>query len=86
MTRTRKPVNVLIAGLALLLSCNALAASSATTYEYGMKLDIAKVLSISKPKTHTCKTVDQVMKYVDSAGKVQTLKFRALSDACSKGH
>jgi len=75
-----------ITSLAILISSNALAESHATTYKYGLKLDIAKVLSISKPKTHTCKPVDYLMKYIDSAGTIQTLKFKALSDACSKGH
>jgi hypothetical protein len=78
--------SIFITSFALLLSGNALAESPVTTYKYGLKLDIAKVLSISKPKTHTCKPVDHLMKYVDSTGKIQTLKFKALSDACSKGH
>lgn len=78
--------NILITSLVLVLSGNALAESPATTYKYGLKLDVAKVLSISKPKTHTCKPVDHLMKYIDSAGTIQTLKFKALSDACSKGH
>ncbi|MBJ7548366.1 DUF2790 domain-containing protein, partial [Pseudomonas sp. OA3] len=46
--------NILITSLVLVLSGNALAESPATTYKYGLKLDVAKVLSISKPKTHTC--------------------------------
>jgi len=78
--------SIFITSFVLLLSGNALAESPVTTYKYGLKLDIAKVLSISKPKTHTCKPVDHLMKYVDSTGKIQTLKFKALSDACSKGH
>jgi hypothetical protein len=77
---------IFITSFALLLAGNALAESPVTTYKYGLKLDVAKVLSISKPKTHTCKPVDHLMKYVDSTGKIQTLKFKALSDACSKGH
>ncbi|MBZ9668059.1 DUF2790 domain-containing protein [Pseudomonas sp. LMG 31766] len=78
--------SIFITSFALLLSGHALAESPVTTYKYGLKLDVAKVLSISKPKTHTCKPVDHLMKYVDSTGKIQTLKFKALSDACSKGH
>lgn len=78
--------SIFITSLALLLSAHAFAERSVTTYKYGLKLDIAKVLSISKPKTHTCKPVDHLMKYIDSAGEIQTLKFKALSDACSKGH
>ncbi|EZH81104.1 hypothetical protein AU05_11280 [Ectopseudomonas composti] len=78
--------NIFITSFALFISGHALAESQVTTYTYGLKLDIAKVLSISKPKTHTCKPVDHLMKYIDSAGKIQTMKFKALSDACSKGH
>jgi len=82
----KKLASIFATSIALLLSCHALAETPATTYKYSLKLDIAKVLSISKPKTHSCKPVDHLMKYIDSAGKIQTLKFRALSDACSKGH
>lgn len=83
---SKKINQYVVVSLGVLLSFNALAESTPTPYKYGTKLDIAKVLSISTPKTHSCKPVDQVMTYVDSAGKVQVLKYRALSDACSKGH
>lgn len=83
---SKKISQYVVVSLGVFLSCNALAESSPTPYKYGAKLDIAKVLSITTPKTHSCKPVDQVMRYVDSAGKVQVLKYRALSDACSKGH
>ena len=83
---SKKISRYVVASLGVFLSFNVLEESAPTTYKYGAKLDIAKVLSISTSKTHSCKPVDQVMRYVDSAGKVQVLKYRALSDACSKGH
>ena len=84
--KVSKPANIIFASLGLLLSGSVLAESPPTAYKYGEKLDIEKVLSISTTKTPICKPVDHIMKFIDSAGKIQVLKYRALSDACNKGH
>ncbi|WP_082641879.1 DUF2790 domain-containing protein [Stutzerimonas nitrititolerans] len=83
--KNSKPASILFASLGLLLSCSALAESLPETYKYGAKLDIVKVLSISAKGGAICKPVDHIMQYVDSSGKQQALKYRALSDACSRG-
>lgn len=83
--KIRKPANIIFASLGVLLSYGALAESAPTNYKYGAQLDIVRVLSISTPKTPVCKLVDRTMKYIDSSGKIQALKYRALSDGCNKG-
>jgi len=82
----KKSASLMFASLAVLLSCSVLAENSSGTYEYGVALDVVRVLSVTTQKTALCKPVDHLMKYIDSAGKTKTLKYRALSDACSKGH
>ncbi|MCO5786242.1 hypothetical protein DHB74_07745 [Pseudomonas sp. G11-1] len=79
------PVKIVFASLGLLLSCNALGECRPVTYEYGAKLDIVKVLSISTEYTPTCKPVDRIMKYMDSYGEIRSLKYRVLSAVCSSG-
>ncbi|WP_275547869.1 DUF2790 domain-containing protein [Pseudomonas sp. Marseille-Q0931] len=81
-----KIIKYLFASLSLFFSFSVIAESQPNTYRYGTKLDIVKVLSVSAPKTNNCKIVDQTMRYIDSTGKVRTLKYRAHSGACSKGH
>ncbi|MCP9340692.1 DUF2790 domain-containing protein [Stutzerimonas xanthomarina] len=82
-----KPANLVLASLGLLLSLGALAESAPTTYTYDANLDIQNVLSISSVEEgRTCKPIDYIMKYADSSGKIQTVKYKALSDACSRGH
>lgn len=86
MTRKhiRTSLNVVVAGAGILLSYSAHAENHLTTYKYGTKLDIVKVLSISTQVSHVCKPVDHIMRYIDSSGKTQALKYRALSDSCGK--
>lgn len=82
--KSNQLAKIIAASLSLLLSCSVLAESAPITYEYGMKLDVAKVLSISTASSRTCEPVDRIMKYIDSSGKTETLKYRVLSDACDK--
>lgn len=82
--KSSNPAKIIITSLSLILSCSVLAESPPTTYEYGLKLDISKVISISTKGSRTCEPVDRTMKYMDSFGKTKTLKYRVLSDACDK--
>lgn len=85
--KVSKPANLIFASLGLLLSLDALAESAPTIYTYDASLDIQNVLSISSiEEGRTCKPIDHIMKYTDSSGKIQTVKYKALSDACSRGH
>ncbi|CAD5109845.1 DUF2790 domain-containing protein [Zestomonas carbonaria] len=75
--------------IALLASSAAMAASGessdpaselpVTQYEYGMELDIQKVISVT-PKPDTCDVVPATMIYVDSHGDTQRLDYRAMGN------
>ncbi|MGY2374934.1 DUF2790 domain-containing protein [Pseudomonas sp. SDO524_S393] len=52
-------------------------------YQYGMPLNIAKVLAMNEAQTNDCKVIDADIKFVDTAGKVEDVGYRKLSDACS---
>lgn len=80
----RKSLNIIFPSIGLLLSCSALGENAPVTYKYGAKLDIVKVLSVSAQASPVCKPVDYILKYIDSSGQIQALKYRALSDACGK--
>lgn len=43
-------------------------------YEYGMKLDVVKVVSVVKPQP-ACSVVPAAMTYEDSKGQLNTLKY-----------
>ncbi|MHA3735231.1 DUF2790 domain-containing protein [Pseudomonas sp. Eth.TT006] len=75
------------------LACTAFAGlaqaddSSSTTkavpYEYGMPLQVNKVIAMTEPQTQQCKVVTADMKYIDNAGKPEEITYRKMSDACS---
>ncbi|MBT9303587.1 DUF2790 domain-containing protein [Pseudomonas sp. TAE6080] len=46
-------------------------------YEYGMKLDIAKVVSVTPP-IRACKVVPSRMTYEDSSGTIKTLEYQVM--------
>ena len=76
---------LLVAG-ALALSAFASAAQAdtqAVPYHYGMPLHVAKVVSLTEPPTMECKVVTANMKFIDTAGKLEEISYRKLSDACS---
>ena len=57
--------------------------SPAQAYQYGMKLDVAKVLDIEEPITMRCKVITARMTYENSAGQVEQLEYLKMSEACS---
>lgn len=59
------------------------ATSKAVPYQYGMPLQVAKVVSLTEPPTQLCKVVTADMKYIDNAGKPEEISYRKLSDACN---
>ncbi|WP_166223557.1 DUF2790 domain-containing protein [Pseudomonas atagonensis] len=59
------------------------ATSKAVPYEYGMPLQVAKVVSMTEPPTQQCKVITADMKYIDNAGKPEEISYRKLSDACN---
>ena len=58
-------------------------AADTRAYHYGMRLDIAKVLSTDVPHSTQCQVVEAKMAYQNSDGGVQVLRYLTLSGACS---
>lgn len=52
-------------------------------YQYGMKLDIAKVVRLS-PDLKACGVTPQLMTYEDSKGELKTVKYQVLSSCRNK--
>jgi hypothetical protein len=79
--------------LATTLACTAFAGlaqaadtsttSNAVPYQYGMPLNVNKVISMTEPQTQNCKVITADMKYIDNAGKPGEITYRKLSDACN---
>lgn len=57
--------------------------AKAVPYEYGMPLNVAKVVSMTEPPTQQCKVITADMKFIDNAGKPEEISYRKLSDACN---
>ncbi|MBK5437468.1 DUF2790 domain-containing protein [Pseudomonas sp. TH32] len=53
-----------------------------TPYHYGEKMDVKKVLAMHETDTNVCKVINADIKYLDSAGKVQDVSYRKMSEAC----
>lgn len=58
-------------------------APAAVQYDYSMKLDIAKVISLS-PIPNVCEVVPAQMTYEDSAGERHVLQYQVMGDGCLK--
>lgn len=71
--------------LAILASGSVFAAKStdAVSYDYGMPLDVARVISIDEPSSFTCETVQAKMTYVDSNGEEKSVTYLKASSACA---
>lgn len=67
------------------LSSNLQAQTTAVDYEYGMQLDIAKVISLSEADNYAweCNVVKVQMIYLDSAGQQHVLNYLKLPEVCS---
>ncbi|SCX78334.1 MULTISPECIES: DUF2790 domain-containing protein [unclassified Pseudomonas] len=81
--------NLSIAGLLVViaLSGSPLLAKEQTqvpAYEYGMPLDIAKVIRIEAPTSPMCEVVQAKMTYLNTQGAKKHLSFLQLAEACSK--
>ncbi|WP_207282251.1 DUF2790 domain-containing protein [Pseudomonas sp. FW300-N2F2] len=81
--------NLSIAGLLVIiaLSGSPLLAKEQTqvpAYEYGMPLDIAKVIRIEAPTSPMCEVVQAKMTYLNTQGAKKHVSFLQLAEACSK--
>lgn len=71
----------------LLISSSAFAATSTTTpemYQYGDKLDVSKVVSMSKIPNDLCEAVPATMTYLDPKGVQHTMEYQVLADGCTQ--
>ena len=53
-------------------------------YEYGMNLDVQKVVSVTQANK-SCDVAPSRMTYEDSAGKLNTLEYRVMGTNCPHG-
>lgn len=51
-------------------------------YQYGMPMNIAKVLAMNETQTDECKVIKADIKFLDKAGKVEDVSYRKMSEAC----
>ena len=51
-------------------------------YQYGMPMNIAKVISMNEAQTNDCKVINADIKFLDKAGKVEDVSYRKMSEAC----
>ncbi|MFB4392237.1 MULTISPECIES: DUF2790 domain-containing protein [unclassified Pseudomonas] len=87
-----KPLLILaLVGMSSFAFANQAAASTQTTssqpvvqYEYGMKLDIKRVINLSGVP-ETCQVEPATMTYEDHQGQVHTLQYRVMGEGCNQG-
>lgn len=53
-------------------------------YQYGMKLDVVKVVSVVRPQV-ACAVVPTAMTYEDSQGRLNTIKYTVAGDCRNRG-
>ena len=51
-------------------------------YQYGMPLNIEKVIAMHETDTNVCKVINADIKFVDKAGKIEDVGYRKMSEAC----
>lgn len=51
-------------------------------YQYGMPLNIDKVIAMHETDTNVCKVINADIKFVDKAGKIEDVGYRKMSEAC----
>ncbi|MNF71816.1 hypothetical protein D3C84_537750 [compost metagenome] len=73
-----------LAGLSALALAEEPAEAAIEQYHYGMKLDIAKVISRSDIPD-VCGIVPAYMTYEDHQGNVHRLEYRVFGQGCSNG-
>ncbi|MGZ0784217.1 DUF2790 domain-containing protein [Pseudomonas saponiphila] len=51
-------------------------------YQYGMRLDVAKVISMTEPPTSRCEVVTANMRYINKAGELAEISYQKHAHAC----
>ncbi|ARB27053.1 DUF2790 domain-containing protein [Pseudomonas tolaasii] len=57
-------------------------ATQPVPYQYGMPLNIDKVLAMNETQTNDCKVINADIKFIDKTGKVEDVGYRKMSEAC----
>lgn len=62
-------------------------AHDVTPYTYGLKLDVAKVISMSSEDSDSCGVIPATITYVDHQGQTHTVKYQKYSNSsqCNNG-
>ncbi|MCS7567061.1 DUF2790 domain-containing protein [Pseudomonas aeruginosa] len=58
-----------------------------TPYAYGLKLDVAKIISMSSEDADSCGVIPATITYVDHQGQTHTVKYQKYSNSsqCNNG-
>ncbi|MDL2186087.1 DUF2790 domain-containing protein [Pseudomonas sp. ChxA] len=57
-------------------------AAKPVPYQYGMPLNVDKVIAMHEEDTSLCKVINADIKFVDKAGKIEDVGYRKMSEAC----
>lgn len=57
-------------------------ATKPVPYQYGMPLNVDKVIAMHEEDTDLCKVINADIKFVDKAGKIEDVGYRKMSEAC----
>ena len=57
-------------------------AAKPVQYQYGMPLNVDKVIAMHEEDTDMCKVINADIKFVDKAGKIEDVGYRKMSEAC----
>ncbi|WP_448650976.1 DUF2790 domain-containing protein [Pseudomonas fluorescens] len=57
-------------------------ATKPVPYQYGMPLNIDKVIAMNETQTNDCKVINADIKFIDKAGKIEDVGYRKMSEAC----
>lgn len=77
-----RTLHIALSFAASLLFTAQVAAEEVTVYQYGMKLDIERVINITDT-SHICGVTPSIMTYADSQGHVHKLQYQVYGDGCS---
>ncbi|MDF0733166.1 DUF2790 domain-containing protein [Pseudomonas entomophila] len=83
-----KPLLILalvgMSSFALAHEANATSTEPVVQYEYGMHLDIKRVINLSGIP-ETCQVEPATMTYEDHQGQVHTIRYRVMGEGCNQG-
>jgi len=57
-------------------------ANKPVPYQYGMPMNVKTVIAMHETDTNVCKVINADIKFVDTAGKVEDVGYRKMSEAC----